>query len=402
MGEAHAAHKVDAKAPVLESASYLGSEVELIYDEALDASSTPGKAAYTLEVKVDGTDVTPAITIDSVTVSGATVTLDLSAEAGLENAAVTLAYAVPMTNPVQDAVGNDAPAFAAMTLELGEQLRLVKDGQVHPSEGRLEARYQGEWGTVCDHYWTDIESDLVCRLLGHAEGSTGNGGRFLGAHFGEGTGKIWLDNVVCTGAEKLLSDCARRRNDPGKATPALGESNCSHAQDVGVQCKVSDTASAPEVTGAPGLSDAPGGDAMWGPGERLEGDGDVHRGGGGRHRRGHAIARGGAGRDAEAPGGVHGRLGDGGARVRVHARHRRRHARRGERDGEHARDRRRAHPRGDDGARREARPFERDPRGDGHRAGRNHGALRADPPGAPWEGGSPSASRCASATSPTH
>ena len=269
-GESQTAHKVDAKAPVLASAAYLGAEVELIYDEPLDAASTPAKTAYTLEVQVGGTAVTPAITIDAVRVSAARVLLALSAEPP-EDAAVTLAYTVPSAMPIQDAVGNDAPAFAAMTLEPGEQLRLIgNDGQEHAFEGRLEVRYHGEWGTVCDHYWTDIESDLVCRLLGHPRGSTGNGGRFLGAHFGEGTGKIWLDNVVCTGAEKRLSDCARRRSAPGKATPELGESNCSHAQDVGVQCKVSDTASAPQVTGAPGLSDAPGGDGMWGPSERLE------------------------------------------------------------------------------------------------------------------------------------
>ena len=265
---AQSAHKVDAKAPVLEHATWLGTEVELLYDEALDESSTPGKAAYTLTV----TDSTTTPTVDSVEVNGASVNLTLSATPD-DDATVNLAYVVPSgadAMKVKDLVGNAAKGFSDRTVELGEQLRLIKDGREHPSEGRLEARYRGEWGTVCEDYWTDTEADLVCRLLGHQEGSTGNGGRFLGAYFGEGTGRIWLDNLLCTGRETSLRDCGRRRNDGRSGKLALGEHDCTHRSDVGVQCKVSGAATAPQVTGAPVLSDAPGEDDRWGPDETLE------------------------------------------------------------------------------------------------------------------------------------
>ena len=47
------------------------------------------------------------------------------------------------------------------------------------------------------------------------------------AHFGQGTGQIWLDNVACTGTEARLIDCA--------ANP-LGSHNCDHSEDVGTRC----------------------------------------------------------------------------------------------------------------------------------------------------------------------
>ena len=58
-------------------------------------------------------------------------------------------------------------------------------------------------------------------------------GSFLGAQgvfqagFGEGTGRIWLDNVQCTGSERQLINC--------RANPA-GIHSCTHAQDAGVRC----------------------------------------------------------------------------------------------------------------------------------------------------------------------
>ena len=47
--------------------------------------------------------------------------------------------------------------------------------------------------------------------------------------FGEGTGRIVLDEVVCSGLESRLVEC-----------PALpiGVSDCQHFEDVGVQCGV--------------------------------------------------------------------------------------------------------------------------------------------------------------------
>lgn len=45
--------------------------------------------------------------------------------------------------------------------------------------------------------------------------------------FPTGSGKIWLDNVNCTGSEISLYDCTK---------PAWGEHNCNHNEDAGVEC----------------------------------------------------------------------------------------------------------------------------------------------------------------------
>jgi len=47
------------------------------------------------------------------------------------------------------------------------------------------------------------------------------------AFFGEGTGPIVLDNLLCTGGESRLVDC------PANPNFLL---NCDHSQDAGVRC----------------------------------------------------------------------------------------------------------------------------------------------------------------------
>jgi len=46
-----------------------------------------------------------------------------------------------------------------------DTVRLVRTGPV-ASEGRLEVRYNGTWGTVCRHSFTDNEARVVCNDLG--------------------------------------------------------------------------------------------------------------------------------------------------------------------------------------------------------------------------------------------
>ena len=101
-------------------------------------------------------------------------------------------------------------------------IRLVEGNS--SSEGRVEVYYNGEWGTVCDDGWDDTDASVVCRQLGF--GSSGLA--VYSAAFGQGSGPIFLDNVLCDGSEATLAKCGH-----------LGVSitrSCSHNDDAGVRC----------------------------------------------------------------------------------------------------------------------------------------------------------------------
>ena len=48
---------------------------------------------------------------------------------------------------------------------------------------------------------------------------------FIRAHFGEGTGSIFFDDVQCTGSELQLASCLLSITH-----------NCIHTEDAGVRC----------------------------------------------------------------------------------------------------------------------------------------------------------------------
>ena len=84
--------------------------------------------------------------------------------------------------------------------------------------------HEGVWGTVCDHGWNDVNAAVVCRQLGM---SADNAQATFTAHFGEGTGEIWLDDVSCEGPEGNLGECSHN---------GWGNHSCAHDEDVGVIC----------------------------------------------------------------------------------------------------------------------------------------------------------------------
>ena len=92
------------------------------------------------------------------------------------------------------------------------------------NEGRVEIYYNGEWGTVCDDSWDLNDATVVCRQLGYANAVRAS----INAEFGAGTGRIWRDNVACSGTESMLSHCS--------AWGSWGNHDCQHTEDAGVVC----------------------------------------------------------------------------------------------------------------------------------------------------------------------
>ena len=123
-------HRVDAAPPMQVSASVHGMSLVLVYDEPLDPASMPATGAYTVTATVGATTTNPAVS--EVSIYGIWVTLALDA-APAAGATVTLAYAPPASNPVQDEAGNDAPAFSGQSVRLGPppppDLKQVRPGQ---------------------------------------------------------------------------------------------------------------------------------------------------------------------------------------------------------------------------------------------------------------------------------
>uniref|UniRef100_A0A8D2LII5 Soluble scavenger receptor cysteine-rich domain-containing protein SSC5D n=1 Tax=Varanus komodoensis TaxID=61221 RepID=A0A8D2LII5_VARKO len=88
--------------------------------------------------------------------------------------------------------------------------------------GRVEVCCK--WGTVCDAGWhLRDDAHVACREL-----SCGNASKALGgAHFGQGSGPIWMEGVNCTGEEAFLRDCPQG---------PWGQHSCDHSQDASVEC----------------------------------------------------------------------------------------------------------------------------------------------------------------------
>ena len=100
---------VDDTAPLFSSAVVNGATLTLAYNEALDESSTPPNAAFTV------TGGTQTRTVTGVGVRGSAVELTLNPAVDHGETGIRVSYAVPTgmgQNPVQDTAGNDAVALS--------------------------------------------------------------------------------------------------------------------------------------------------------------------------------------------------------------------------------------------------------------------------------------------------
>uniref|UniRef100_A0A672JV48 SRCR domain-containing protein n=1 Tax=Sinocyclocheilus grahami TaxID=75366 RepID=A0A672JV48_SINGR len=80
--------------------------------------------------------------------------------------------------------------------------------------GRVEVLHRGQWGTVCDIGWDLADAAVVCRELDCGEPVDALGD----AHFGPGSGPVWIKNAMCTGSESTLKKCG--------SVPSIYHGNC--------------------------------------------------------------------------------------------------------------------------------------------------------------------------------
>ena len=83
--------------------------------------------------------------------------------------------------------------------------------------------HNGQWGTICDDFWSLPDARVVCRQLGYADAIAANGD----STYGSGSGPIHMDNVQCGGAEKNIGDCK---------FDGWGVHNCLTGETAGVVC----------------------------------------------------------------------------------------------------------------------------------------------------------------------
>ncbi|XP_010214665.1 PREDICTED: deleted in malignant brain tumors 1 protein-like, partial [Tinamus guttatus] len=97
------------------------------------------------------------------------------------------------------------------------------DGDGSSCSGRVEIIDKSQWKTVCDSHLSLEAAEVICRDLQCGIALSIHGG----AHFGQGGGSIWDEELQCAGNEPFLSSCPRR---------SISNHTCTHANDAGVTC----------------------------------------------------------------------------------------------------------------------------------------------------------------------
>lgn len=103
--------------------------------------------------------------------------------------------------------------------EKGEQVKELKVRLVPGKyRGRVEVMHNNVWGTICDDSFDTLDGKVICKMLGFKSAVS----TFTAS---PGSGRIWMDELRCTGTESDIFDCMHSQVH-----------NCDHDEDAGVQC----------------------------------------------------------------------------------------------------------------------------------------------------------------------
>ena len=99
-------------------------------------------------------------------------------------------------------------------------------------EGRLEIFHAGEWGSVCNTGFTEVEASVACVSLGFEFGGIVKPpkpkSRAGTDPFDSKQTRFWMDQVRCQGNEKDIQDCEYL---------GWGNHNCARNQEVEIVCR---------------------------------------------------------------------------------------------------------------------------------------------------------------------
>ena len=79
--------------------------------------------------------------------------------------------------------------------------------------------HSNEWGAVCDNDWRYSEALVVCKQLGYPDAVENGTGTSIGPVYG----RVWIEDVSCTGPESKLEECSIQ-------FVGWDVQNCSHAE----------------------------------------------------------------------------------------------------------------------------------------------------------------------------
>ncbi|KAH3858727.1 hypothetical protein DPMN_101354 [Dreissena polymorpha] len=147
--------------------------------------------------------------------SGGTILLDSLACVGNETDIAGCSH--------QDWGVTDCTHNEDISIDCRTPIRLVNG--TSEQSGRVEVLHRGEWGTICDYNFDDRDAKVICRMLGFVFSRAKS---LSGAYYGEGQGRIAVDELYCQGEETDISEC--------KSRPWGSNNICTHSEDAAVEC----------------------------------------------------------------------------------------------------------------------------------------------------------------------